>query len=203
MGREPFMRSKLNAALLMISLAVAAGSAPQSPNEDQLARFMEKVRQDMTGIRDSTCLETIERTRRRPPHTDFAPIDIVRLEVSTVAGKELFASPGHRFEDRDLQSLIRSGTIGSGMFSTFVQNLFVKRQGTLRYARQENVDGRRLVRYDFRATRRRADSNCRSPTFQKWWPPKAPSGSTPPPSTWFGWRFTATIYRMTCISTTP
>jgi VWFA-related protein len=153
MGREPFMRSKLNAALLTISLAAAAGSAPQAPNEDQLARFMEKVRQDMTGIRDSTCLETIERTRRRPPHTDFAPVDIIRLEVSTIAGKELFASPGRRFEDRDLQSLIRSGTIGSGMFSTFVQNLFVKRQGTLRYVRQENVDGRRLVRYDFRATR--------------------------------------------------
>jgi VWFA-related protein len=117
---------------------------------------MEKVRQDMTGIRDSTCLETIERTRRRPPHTDFAPIDIVRLEVSTIAGKELFASPGRRFEDRDLQSLIRSGTIGSGMFSSFVQNLFVKRQGTLRYARQENVDGRRLVRYDFRTTLRQS-----------------------------------------------
>ena len=148
------MRSKLNAALLTISFAIAAGSAPQSPNEDQLARFMEKVRQDMTGIRDSTCLETIERTRRRPPHTDFAPIDIIRLEVSTIAGKELFASPGRRFEDRDLQSLIRSGTTGSGMFSTFVQNLFVKRQGTLRYVRQENVDGRRLVRYDFRATPR-------------------------------------------------
>jgi len=147
------MRSQLNAALLTISLAVAAGSAPQSLNEDQLARFMEKVRQDMTGIRDSTCLETIERTRRRPPHTDFAPIDIIRLEVSTIASKELFASPGRRFEDRDLQSLIRSGTVGSGMFSTFVQNLFVKRQGTLRYVRLENVDGRRLVRYDFRATR--------------------------------------------------
>ena len=146
------MRSKRNALLLTILLAAAAGGAPQSPNED-LARFMERVRHDMTGIRDSTCLETIERTRRRPPHTDFAPIDIVRVEVSTVGGKELFASPGRRFEDRGLQSLIRSGTIGSGMFSTFVQNLFVKRQGTLRYVRQENVDGRRLVRYDFRATR--------------------------------------------------
>jgi len=147
------MRSKLNALLLTISVAIAASSAPQAPNEDQLARFMEKVRQDMTGIRDSTCQETIERTRRRPPHTDFAPVDLIRLEVSSIAGKELFASPGRRFEDRDLQSLIRSGTIGSGMFSTFVQNLFIKRQGTLRYARQENVEGRRLMRYDFRATR--------------------------------------------------
>jgi VWFA-related protein len=147
------MRSNLNALLLTVSLAVTAAAAAPAPNDDQLARFMEKVRRDLTGIRDSTCLETIERGRRRPPHTDFAPIDTVRLEVSTIAGKELFASPGRRFEDRGLQSMIRSGTIGSGMFATFVQNLFVRRQGTLRYVRQENVDGRRLVRYDFRATR--------------------------------------------------
>ena len=145
------MRSNLNALLLTVSLAVTAAAAAPAPNDDQLARFMEKVRRDLTGIRDSTCLETIERGRRRPPHTDFAPIDTVRLEVSTIAGKELFASPGRRFEDRGLQSMIRSGTIGSGMFATFVQNLFVRRQGTLRYVRQENVDGRRLVRYDFRA----------------------------------------------------
>ncbi|MGA2198283.1 MAG: VWA domain-containing protein [Bryobacteraceae bacterium] len=147
------MRRKLDAWLLAISLTMTAASAAQAPAEDQLARFMEKVRQDITGLRDCTCLETMERSRRRPPHSDFAPIDTVRLEVSTIAGKELFAGPGHRFEDRDAQSLIRSGTIGSGMFSTFVQNLFVKRKGTLRYVRQENVDGRRLVRYDFRATR--------------------------------------------------
>ena len=100
MEREPSMRSNLNALLLTISLAMTAAAAAPVPNDDQLARFMEKVRQDMTGIRDSTCLETIERGRRRPPHTDFAPIDTVRLEVSTIAGRELFASPGRRFEDR-------------------------------------------------------------------------------------------------------
>ena len=147
------MRSKLKALLLAVSVAAASAGAPQSPNEDQLARFMEKVRQDMTGVRDCTCLETIERSRRRPPRNDFAPIDTVRLEVSTVAGKELFASPGRRFDDRDMASLIRSGTVGSGMFSTFVQNLFVKRKGTLRFVKQENVAGHRLVRYDFRVTR--------------------------------------------------
>ena len=117
-----------------------------------MTRFLEKVRQDLTGVRDCTCLETIDRSRHRPPHPDFAPIDIVRLEVSTIAGKEMFASPGRRFDDRDVQALIRSGTTGSGMYSTFVQNLLVKRKGTLRYVRQETVDGRRLVRFDFRIT---------------------------------------------------
>src|SRR5580698_1770535 len=111
------MRTKPSALLLVVSLTMTAPGLAQAPNENQLARFMEKVRQDMTGVRDCTCLETIERSRRRPPHTDFAPIDIVRLEVSTIAGKELFATPGRRFEDRDVASVVRSGTIGSGMFS--------------------------------------------------------------------------------------
>jgi hypothetical protein len=141
-----------NAWLMAIFLTVTAGGAAQAPDADRLARFVEKVRQDLTAVRDCNCLETIERGRRRPPHNDFAPVDTIRLEVSTIAGKELFASPGRRFDDRSMESLIHSGTVGSGIFSAFVQNPFVKGRGTLRYLRQENVDGRRLVRYDFRAT---------------------------------------------------
>jgi len=133
--------------LVAIFLAGAAGAAAQQAA--LLARFQAKVRQDMTGIPNYTCLETIERSRRAPP-LDFMPAGTVRLEVSSVGGKELFARPGAgRFEDRDVASLVPGGVIGSGMFATFARDLFIKGKGTLRYRRDEKLAGRDSVRYDF------------------------------------------------------
>ena len=129
-------------------------AAGLSSNEGQLARFKEKVRQDFTGIPNYTCLETIARARRAPPLTDFLPLDTVRLEVSSVAGKEMFARPGARsFDNQDVTSLVPDGLIGSGMFASLARNLFVKDKGTLRYKGKENQDGHVSVRYSFRLTR--------------------------------------------------
>jgi hypothetical protein len=146
--------NKCGAWLFAISLTMTAGAAAgQPPDEGQLARFKEKVRQDMTGIPNYTCLETIERARRAPPSRDFKPLDTVRLEVSSVAGKELFAWPGaQRFEDRDVTSMVTGGAIGSGMFATFARSLFVAGKGTLRYRGKARLAGQASVRYDFRLT---------------------------------------------------
>jgi len=129
-------------------------TAGQSPEEGPLARFHEKVRRDFTGIPNYTCLETIERARRAPPSPDFKHLDTVRLEVSSVAGKELFAKPGaRRFEDRDVTSIVTGGTIGSGMFATIARNLFVAGKGALKYKGKQTVAGHASVRYDFRLKR--------------------------------------------------
>ena len=126
-----------------------------SGDEGLLARFREKVRQDMTGIPNYTCLETIERTRRAPPSHEFKPLDTVRLEVSSVAGKELFARPGaHSFDDREVTAIVTGGAIGSGMFASLARNLFVAGKGTLKYKGKQNLAGEAAVRYDFRLTRR-------------------------------------------------
>jgi len=129
-------------------------TAGQSPDAGQLARFQEKVRRDFTGIPNYTCLETIERARRAPPSPDFKHQDTVRLEVSSVAGKELFAKPGaQRFEDRDVTSIVTGGTIGSGMFATIARNLFVAGAGALKYKGKQNLTGHASVRYGFRLKR--------------------------------------------------
>jgi hypothetical protein len=145
------MRIEACAQWLAMFLAVTTGAAGQPFDEGQLARFREKVRQDMSSIPNYTCLETIERTRRMPP-LDFMPAGTVRLEVSSVGGKELFAKPGARsFEDRDVASLVPGGAIGTGMFATFARDLFVAGKGTVRYRRNENLPGRESsVRCDFR-----------------------------------------------------
>jgi hypothetical protein len=140
--------------LFAISLTTTAGvAAGEAPDEGQLARFKEKIRQDMASIPNYTCLETIERAHRAPHARSFKPVDTVRLEVSVVAGKELFAWPGARqFDDRDAKSLVTSGTIGTGMFASFARNLFVTGKGTPQYGGEEKLEGRSTVRYDFHLT---------------------------------------------------
>jgi len=148
------MRNKMHGAwLFAISVAVTAGAAGQAPDEGQLAGFQAKVRQDMTSIPNYTCLETIERAHREPHARAFKSIDTVRLEVSSVSGKELFAWPGARhFDDRDVKSMVPGGAIGSGMFTMFAHNLFVNGQGARQYRGNEDLEGRASVRYDFYLT---------------------------------------------------
>jgi VWFA-related protein len=151
------MRKGLSASLFAICLATGDLSAGQKPDLDKLARFKEKTRRDIAGISNYTCLETIARERRTPSLKEFRLVDTVRLEVSMVAGKELFAKPGHGFDDRSVTSFVNSGAIGSGMFSALVRNLFASGRGTLRYVRDENLNGHRAVHYDFHLTRDESD----------------------------------------------
>ena len=158
------MRNRIyGAGLFAISLAMTAGAAAgEAPDEGQLVRFEEKIRQDMANVPNYTCLETIERAHREPHARNFKPVDTVRLEVSSVAGKELFAWPGARhFEDRGATDLVTSGTIGTGMFAGFARNLFVTGKGILLYGGEENLAGRSTVRYDFRLTEQESSFQIR------------------------------------------
>ena len=157
------------AGLCAMSLAMTAGAAAsEAPDEGQLARFKEKIRQDMANVPNYTCLETIERARREPHSRNFKPIDTVRLEVSSVAGKELFAWPGaRRFEDRDVASLVTGGTMGTGMFAGFARNLFATGKGTPQYGREEKLAGRSAVRYDFHLTERESGFQIRVGTVSE------------------------------------
>jgi VWFA-related protein len=148
------MRSARPTSLFLAFLAMTAPIAEaQPPGEDQLVRFQSRVRQDLTGPRNHTCVETIARSRRAPPAHDFRPLDTIRLEVSTVGGKELFAKPGGRFDEKEVGALGANGIVGSGMFSGLMQNLFLQGKGSFRYGRTENLAGHQAVRYDFRLTK--------------------------------------------------
>jgi len=121
---------------------------------NQLADFRRKVRQDMTSIPNYTCVENIDRSRKAGTH-DFIPVDKIRLEVSSVNGREMFAKPGAQsFENRDVTALVKSGMIGSGMFSGLTRTLFVENKGTFRFKGRDTLDGRPALRYTFRLTQK-------------------------------------------------
>ena len=52
-------------------------------------------------------------------------VDILRLEVALVDGRELFAWPGaKKFEEADVSKMISSGALGNGNFGTYAKALF-------------------------------------------------------------------------------
>jgi hypothetical protein len=61
-----------------------------------LARVKTHMGQVLSRLPNYTCLETIERSRRRASGKRFELVDALHLEVAFVDGKELFSWPGER-----------------------------------------------------------------------------------------------------------
>ena len=137
--------------LVLVAAPAAAPGDDLPPDVLLLARFKEKIRQDLARIPNYTCLESMQRFERQRPSQSFVPVDTVRLEVSNVAGKELFAFPGARtFEDKDVASFVAGGAVANGVFSLFLHNLFGHDTIVFQSRGEDRLDGRRAVRYDFR-----------------------------------------------------
>jgi hypothetical protein len=161
-----------------VFLSIATQSAAQStlppanlPAElKTLVRIKEKMRYSLEELPNYTCLQRIERTRlsakarerleermrkqtREGRASTTLPLDstdTVQVEVAFVDGKELYAWPGaERFEDRPLQDIVGFGSLSTGDFAVNARNLFVHNAARLDFAGEEQIEGRRVVRYDY------------------------------------------------------
>jgi hypothetical protein len=143
---------RASAGVLLMLAALTLRAAGDSPEALQLARFKDQITQDLARIPDYTCLETITRSERRSASRPFDPVDTVRVEVSSVAGKEIYAWPGARqFEEKDLTAFVSSGANATGLFfSAIPHDLFARGVGIFEYRAPENLEGRNTVRYDYR-----------------------------------------------------
>ncbi|BDC51126.1 hypothetical protein F183_A34420 [Bryobacterales bacterium F-183] len=95
-----------------------------------------------------TCLETIERSKRSSKRRKYELIDVLRIEVGYVDGKELFAWPGSgKFDDRDIGDMVPSGgAIGNGNFASHSGAVFRGNVANMKFGAIEE-DG--LFRYDY------------------------------------------------------
>jgi hypothetical protein len=141
-----------SAAMLLLLVALPACAAGDSTEALELARFKERIAQDLARVPDYTCLETITRSERRSKSRTFDPVDTLRVEVSSVDGKEMYSWPGARqFEDKELTAFVSTGANATGLFFSAVPyNLFAISLGVLEYRAAENLEGRTTVRYDYR-----------------------------------------------------
>lgn len=149
--------SRAGSAILAVLLA-CAGAYGQSSGDPVLRRIYERATEDLKGLPNYTCTETIERTVRRESKKDYKPLDTVRLEIAYVGGKEMVAWPGAgKFEDKSIDEFVgRTGAIGNGNFALHTNNLFRTAAPVYTARAEETRNGRRTIRYDFRVPRERS-----------------------------------------------
>jgi len=145
---------KAVALSLLLSLpsgVVAETSASRlAPEVLLLGRIKYHMARILAEQPDYTCLQTIIRSRRQAPSKRYRLEDTVRLEVALVGGKEMFSWPGSReFEVSDLRQLLPTGTVSNGEFALHARAVFLSPYVRYEFAGEEELAGRRLVRYNY------------------------------------------------------
>lgn len=126
------------------------------------AGLLARIRRNMAGnlahLPDYTCRQTIERSRRPAGTKKFAFADRVRIDVSYVSGKELFAWPGaEKFEDKALHQMVPGGAAGTGSFGLHARDVFTSNAPTFEYKGEVQEKGRRLVGWTFQIAREKSN----------------------------------------------
>jgi hypothetical protein len=141
----------------LCALAACGAEVPRVPPEILLlAGIRAHMAATLDRQPDYTCIEEIERSHRLASRGQYHLLDMLRLEVALVGGKEMFAWPGARsFEYTDLLKMVPAGAaIGNGNFALHARNVFDSSSPTFLYSGREKIDGREAVRYDYRVLRR-------------------------------------------------
>ncbi len=130
--------------------ATLFGQSGLTPEVELLARIKDRMRDNLARLPNYTCLQTIERSVRRPPSRRFILSDALRLEVALVDGKEMYAWPGaQNFEDRDVLEMVGGGAFGTGDFGLHARAVFLGQAPRFTYVGEETLNGRRSYRYDY------------------------------------------------------
>lgn len=149
--------------LFLCSLPLAAQTDSLPPELLQLGKIKIRMIERLTRQPNYTCIETIERSRRRNGSRKFELVDTLRLEVALVEGKELFAWPGERsFHETELNQMVQGGAIGNGNFALHARAVFSSGGPSFTYAGPVELDGKATVRYDFRVAQMASGYHIRS-----------------------------------------
>ncbi len=113
--------------------------------ETLLLRVRQKMADNLARLPNYTCGLTVERSARLSSSRRFQDLDTLRLEVSFVGGKELFAWPGaEKFEEKPIHEMV-GGTVSTGSFALHARAIFMKKGPSFTYMGEE--DGK--IRFDF------------------------------------------------------
>jgi hypothetical protein len=124
------------------------------PEEDalRLERIRGAIRRHLTAMPNYTCLETVERFEKVPGSVQESLIDVLRLEVAYVAGREMFAWPGTTyFETNERRELVPTGAFSTGGFALHARAIFLGNETIFRGVGEENVGGVDAWRFDYDA----------------------------------------------------
>jgi hypothetical protein len=133
------------------ALACVVQGAELSPELSILARVKARMIETLARQPNYTCVQQIERSRRRAPKRKYELHDLLRVEVAIVDGQEMYAWPGSRkFEDTDLTQMVTAGAINTGSFATHAHSVFRTPAPIFTYIGPVVLNGHDAVRFDYK-----------------------------------------------------
>ncbi len=148
------MSKRLYPVVWVLCASLSAGADTVSrvapPGDALFGQVRSKMIVNLSRLPNYTCLQTIERRVRRAPSRRYELVDMVRLEVALVNGKELFAWPGAgNFEDKDISQIVSGGAIGNGTFALHAKSIFQSRSARITYAGEVTKNNRTVLQWDY------------------------------------------------------
>jgi hypothetical protein len=140
----------MTAPVALFLSGVFACAADLAPEVLLLQRARVVMSRNLSRLPNYTCLQTIERFERLAPNKKPRLVDIVRLEVALVDGKELFAWPGSgQFSDQKIADMVQGGAIGNGGFALHAKAVFQSTVPRFIYGGQISREARSLHKWEY------------------------------------------------------
>jgi hypothetical protein len=155
------MRYWLRFGPVLAAAAVLQAQA-QSPELSLLDKVKARAVQNLNGLPNYTCTESIQRLVHAAREKRFRHWDTVRINVAYVGGKELFGLPGTgRVDQSNYEELVR-GPMGNGEFALFLSGIFVEERAQIGEFHKANLDRRPAFRFDYQVPLARSGFRIKS-----------------------------------------
>jgi hypothetical protein len=144
------MIARVAAFVVVAGLAAADDLLP--PEVVKLARIEHAIAAELNRMPNYTCAEVIERSTAEADSrggSRLKRLDRLEVDVAVVNGHDLYAWPGHEFQERSIIDMVDHGFVSDGDFSVMLHNVFTTRTARKTWVGPETQSGRRLLRYDF------------------------------------------------------
>lgn len=108
-----------------------------------LSRVKRVMEAHLSGVPNYTCQQSVERYQQKGNDARASLVDVLRLDVAFVGGRELFAWPGSlRFEEQEVNEVVRNGAFGTGDFTLHARGVFLSDGTQFDYLGEEPLEGR-------------------------------------------------------------
>lgn len=169
--------------LILAVFAMAAVVWAQSEPDRALERARVKIQELTKRLDRYVCVETVDRSYFSPianspagsplcspaatghleERYQLASTDRLRVEVTATQSRELHSWPGATgFDLRDIDELIANGPISTGSFALYLSSIFSRPGVLFQYEGEDTANGRRRLRYHYRAPAETSHFDLRS-----------------------------------------
>jgi hypothetical protein len=140
----------LLAAAVLARAWAQPSDAPPPGSAGLLERILQRATEDLAGVPNYVCVDSIERSLSIPSEHEFRRLDRVHAEAAHIGGADRFSWIGNSaFQSRNPTVMVGYGAGFGGDFSDNRALVFQNSQTKMSYAGRVTIDGRPALRFEF------------------------------------------------------